>query len=251
MADDNRSGVPLPGEEEDVDYLFKAQMGVYKLFMSEWKKGLAVVGVILLVSLGIGLYTSWHTDRLKESAQLVDEVDRRMPEPSQAAQMGIAPLDDLNDAEHVANLREGAARYEEAAAAGMGGTSASGWIKAGDTWTRAGDTEKAAAAYENATGAKGVLGFAAHNALAKQAEAAGDIDTAAEHWSQVAKVDQGYLAQLSLMSTVKAWERAGDEDKAKASAQEFLVRFPESPMVGDLSDYATATTTVVPAAGDL
>ena len=250
MADDKQPGVPLPGEEEDVDYLFKAQMGAYKLFMSKWKQGLGVIGVILVVALVYGLGSSWYEGRLKDGSQAIDEVDRRMPEASQAAQMGLAPLDDLGDSQHVANLREGAARYEAAAETGIGGIAASGWIKAGDTWTRVGETESAAAAYERAVDADGVIRWAARNSLAKQAEAAGDTQAAADHWAAVAAVDQGYLAQVALVSTTKAWERAGDGDKAKAAAQQLLVRFPDSPLAGEVSDYATASTTLeVPEGG--
>ncbi len=167
-----------------------------------------------------------------------------MPEPSQAALMGLAPIDDLDDSQHVANLSEGASRYEAAAEVGISGIGASGWVKAGDTWTRLGETEKAAAAYENAADTTGIVGFAARNSLAKQAEAAGDIEGAAAQWAAVAKTDQGYLAQVALVSTTKAWERAGETDKATAAAQEFLVRFPNSQMAGELSDYAPAPTTV-------
>jgi len=196
------------------------------------------------VTLAIGLYTSWNTNRLKESALLIDEVDRRMPQPSEMTQMGLAPLDDLNDSQHVANLREGAGRYEAAAEAGASGIGQTGWIKAGDTWARVGEEESAAAAYENALGAPGVIGFAARNNLAKRAQAAGDAQTAADHWAEVARTDQGYLAQTALVNTVRTWEKAGDAEKAKAAAQDFLVRFPDSPLAGDLSDYATVSTTV-------
>ncbi len=244
MSDDKGEGVPLPGEEEDVDYVFKAQMGLYKSFAAYWKHGLALVALILSVSLVYGLGTSYVDGRLKDGAQEIASIDRRMPQPSQMAQFGMAPLDDPDDAQHMANLTEGAKRYEAAAAKAIGASAAEGWLKAGDTWLRVGKPDEARAAYAQALSAKdaGIFGYAAHNALAKMDMAAGDIASAQGHMRSAADLDKGFLGETALLQLAELHHAAGDTAAVTELSQEFQLRYPSSPRLADWSDYGVTLT---------
>ena len=242
MADSTPPGLPLPGEEEEVDHIFRVRMSLYKAFMANWKNLLGLAALILLASLAYGLHQSWKTDKAKAGALAVDEVDRRMPKPSELALYGLAPLDDLSDPNHVATLEEGARRYEAAGDANSGAMAASGYIKAGDTWLRLENPENAKAAFEKALGASdtGVVGYTARNSLAVLALEAGDTAGAVAQWRALADAEKSYLGEQALLSIVRTHEAAGDTGEATKVAQEFLVVYPESPRKSELAAYATA-----------
>ncbi|MCP4810476.1 MAG: hypothetical protein GY913_08630 [Proteobacteria bacterium] len=226
-------------------------MSLYKAFMANWKNILGLAGLVLVGSLVYGLYEGWDTDRAKAGALAVDEVDRRMPKPSELAMYGLAPLDDLDDPNHVATLEEGARRYEGAGDANSGAMAASGYIKAGDTWLRLGNTENAKAAFEKAVDTRevGLLGWTAHNTLAVLALQEGDSAGAVAHWQAVADSEKSYLGEMALLSIVSTHEAAGENAAATKAAQQFLVAYPLSPRGSDLAQYSTPTPAPAPADG--
>ena len=93
------------------------------------------------------------------------------------AAFGMGPMDDPEDTERTANLREGAKRYSDIAEKGRGAASTMAHLKAAAAWERAQDTEAQLAALQKAyeSGGKGVLGWSAASQLAAAKVAAEDI----------------------------------------------------------------------------
>ncbi|MFT5586221.1 MAG: tetratricopeptide (TPR) repeat protein [Cognaticolwellia sp.] len=248
MADDDKR--TLPGEEEEVDYLFQARMSLFKWFTRNWKGFAAIAGAVLVVALVYNVYDSVTTNRAKEGAAAIHAVDSKMPKIEPMARMGILPIDDLNDATRLANLEEGARRYE-AAAMGTGGSAASeAWLKAAGTHERLGHAEQAKAAYEQAMSAydKGILGFGARTALAGMALEAGDTAGALGHYATLAEREDGLLAEQAMIYQASVYEDMDDQAQLQATYDSFLERFPSSPRTAEFDRYGlVADVPAVPA----
>ena len=241
MADESDK---LPGEQEEVDYFFQAQMAGHRAVQAYWKHVAAVVGVILIGALFYGLYDSNRRNDLKDGAAAIADVDRRMPQPDQMAMFGLAPLDDPNDAERTEQLREGAKRYEEAAAGTSSGTSGEAWLKAADTWLRLGETDNAKKAYEaaNAVQPQGVIGHGARAGLASIELEAGNTDAAITLYRQSADQGKGFLAESSLLSLARVYDSESKDAELKGVFDEFRLRFPNSARVGEFAAYGLQAT---------
>lgn len=223
----------LPGEEEEVDYLFKAQMGVFKVFNAYWKHALAAFLAVLLTAGAYNLYIFWDTATLRKGTGAIADIDRKMPKPDPLSLYGLVPPDDLTDPDRKATLEEGARRYQDVADGTRSGASAEGFIKAGEAWARAGDREQAAAAYQNALAKKdtGVLGYAARTALAAYALEDGQVDAALDHYRALADYDEGLLSEQALIAMAGVHDSQGSADQVQATYDEFTSRYPESPRV--------------------
>ena len=242
MADDDKR--TLPGEEEEVDYLFQARMSLFKWFTRNWKGFAVIAGVVLVVALAYNVYDSVTISQSREGAAAIHAVDIKMPKIEPMARMGILPIDDLSDANRVANLEEGARRYE-AAANGTGGSSAAeAWLKAAETHERLGSAAQAQAAYEHALGAydKGVLGFGAHTALAGIALEAGDTAGALAHYATLAEREEGLLAEQALIYQAIVYKDMGDQAQLQATYDSFMERFPGSPRGSEFDRYGLAAS---------
>lgn len=248
MADDDKR--TLPGEEEEVDYLFQARMSLFKWFTRNWKGFAGAAGIVLVVALAYNVYESVTTSQSRDGASAIHAVDIKMPKVEPMARMGILPLDDLSDANRVANLEEGARRYE-AAANGTGGSSAAeAWLKAAEIHERLGSAVQDKAAYEQALGAydKGILGFGAHTALAGIALEAGDTADALAHYATLAGREDGLLAEQALIYQAVVYEDMGDQAQLQATYDSFMERFPGSPRGSEFDRYGlVSTVSAVPA----
>lgn len=237
MADEEKR--TLPGEEEEVDYLFQARMSLFKWFSSNWKGFAAIAAVVLLGALAYNVYDSVTTSRAKDGAAAIHAVDSKMPKIEPMARMGILPIDDLNDANRVANLEEGARRYMAAGDDTGGSPAAQAYLKAGDTYQRLGKSEQAKAAYEAAQSAydKGVLGFASRTALAAMALDAGDSAAALAQYQTLADREDGLLAEQALIYQASVYQDMGDDVQLQATFDAFNARFPSSPRVTEFDRY--------------
>ncbi len=253
MADEQER---LPGDQEEVDYVFKAQMAVFRNFQSYWRHGLALVGSILIVALFYGLYDSRRTKDLKDGAAAIADIDRKMPEVDQLALFGLVPADDPDDPERMAQLREGAKRYEEAALDTREGTAGEAWMKAADAWIRLGETDNAAAAYEQAIEAQpdGIIGFGARAGLATIRMEAGDCpgprcrsDAAIALYRQSADQLEGYLAEDSLLTLAEIYHSDGRTDELTGIYDEFRLRFPDSSRLSEFDRYGITIEAPAPA----
>lgn len=241
MADESDK---LPGEQEEVDYFFQMQMAGHRAVQKYWKAVGAVMVVILVGALFYGLYDSNRRNDLKNGAAAIADVDRRMPQPDQMALFGLAPLDDPADEERMVQLREGAKRYEDAAATTSSGTSGEAWLKAADTWLRLGETDNAKKAYEaaNAVQPKGVIGHGARAGLASLELEAGNADAAVALYRQSADQGQGFLAETSLLSLARVYDSQAKDAELKSVFDEFRLRFPNSARVGEFAAYGLQAT---------
>jgi len=241
----------LPGDQEEVDYVFKAQMVVFRNVQNYWRHGLVLVGGILVVALFYGLYHSNRTKDLKGGAAAIAEIDRKMPQVDQLALFGLAPEDDPNDPERIAQVREGAKRYEEVAQGTREGMAGEAWLKAADAWLRVGETELAAAAYEKAIDAQpnGIIGFGARGGLATIRLESGDAEDAEDAialYRQSADTLDGFLAQDSLLTLAGIYHADGRAEELASVYDEFRLRFPDSSRVSEFDRYDLATEPLEP-----
>lgn len=240
MADEQDK---LPGEQEVVDYVFKAQMVGFKLVETYWRHALVLAGAVLVVALFYGLYDSNRTRDLKAGAAAIAEVDRKMPQ-------GPALFDNPEDEVRMGQLRVGAKQYEVAAQGTSEGTAGEAWLKAADTWLRVGESDKAAAAYQQALEAqpKGIVGFGARNGLATLKLEAGETDAAIALYRESADNNEGYLAQEALILLAEIFDAEGKEAELKVVYDEFRLRFPDSPRVLEFDKYGLQAPAPAPEA---
>ncbi len=224
---------PEVGDEEgEADVLFQAQMGIYNFFTGNWKLLLGLLG-LGLVGVFIFSMTDTHlTNQQREMQAEIYEIDRRMPQPDPLSAYGLAPADDPEDATRIANLKEGARRYEAVAASGRGTASVMALLRAGEAWARAGDTDAQLAALEkaHALGAPGVLGWSAAAQLAAIYVVSCNAAAAAAIYTQYSAQDS-LIGQQALLELGLLQEASGTPEEAKKTLQDFTTRYPKSALL--------------------
>jgi tetratricopeptide (TPR) repeat protein len=225
-------------DDGDEDVLFKAQMGFYQFFASWWKAMLGVLGLFLLATLGYSILSDHLRQVQRELHAGIDEIDRRMPAPDPLAAFGMAPMDDPEDADRMANLREGAKRYEAIGTDGRGAAEAMAWLKAAEAWHRVGDSEAKLAALQKAAeaGGKGILSWSASAQYASAKAEAGDIDGAATILTEVNESASGIIAQRALLDLGLIYESAERAEDATRTLEDFITRYPESPLSSQVAE---------------
>lgn len=218
--------------ESEADVLFRAQMGIYNFFAGYWRQLLGVLGVLLLVALGYSLYIDYARDSQRDIQAAIAAIDIKMPKPDPMAAMLGTPAYDPSDEDLMANLAEGARRYEAVAKEGAGAGATMAWLRAADTWQLAGKKDEAIAALQAAhdMGASGVMGWSAGAQLAALKAEAGDADAAAAVYKQFSAGD-GFIAEHAALELGLMYESAGRADEASAALTDFVTRFPESVLV--------------------
>ena len=219
-------------EEGDEDILFKAQMGIYQFFATNWKPLLGMLGVFLLGTLVYSLVSDHLRQQQREQHAAINEIDRRMPPPDPLAAFGMAPADDPEDADRMANLKEGARRYGVIADEGSGTAAVMSRLKEAGVHARIGDDAARLAALEkaNEAGSKGILGWSATSQLAAARADAGDVDGAASLLESVNSTETGFIAEQALLDLGMLYEGAGRTDDAVRVLEDFTTRYPESIM---------------------
>lgn len=242
MAEDkgNQQGfVPEIGDpsEGDTDFLFRTQMGVYNFFAGYWKQLLGLLGIFLLIALGASLYLDYSRDQQRALQAQIAEIERKMPQPDPMALMLGQPADDPNDEDRMANLQEGARRYEAVAQAGSGTGGVMAWLYAADAWKRAGDTERMTAALQQAhdAGATGSVGWSAAARLANAKATAGDVDGAVSLLEGFSS-GEGFVAQHASLEMGLMLEAAGRAEEASTKLQGLMERFPDSPLAPQVAE---------------
>lgn len=238
----------------ETDQLFRLQVAIGDFFVNNARYFGYLLGVVLVGALLYGVWDWWTVRTANVEFGAIAEVDYRMPKVDEMARLGLVPMDDPADAARLANVEEGARRYE-AAAKDAGGTAAVyAWLKAAETWRRLGkaDPELAALEQAHAGAEKDAAGFAAAaayaNALADRdrlEEAAGVLREA------VLRVDGLYAEEL-LIQLAGVHVAAGKPDDARLVAGEFGTRFPDSPRAARMAAVVGAPAAApgaAPAAG--
>lgn len=243
MAADKASGNTgrdaIPADEredggEEVDVLFRAQMGVTNFLLGYWKHLLGVLGLILA---GVYAYSAWleHTrDSQRELQAQMARVALDVPQPEQMALMGLAPLDDPADSERIAAVTQAAEKYEAIGKGGSGTGAVMAWIEAARLWERLGEASKAKIAWKAAhdLGPDGIMGWTAAANYASSLANEGDVDGAAAIYRAYADDPsvQGYLAERALFDLGQLYEGAGRVSESQVIYAEFTERFPNSDL---------------------
>lgn len=253
MADSKPTAPPSPEEQapqEEVDLLFKFQMWLFDLVTRWWKRVAIGVGVYLAGTLVYGLFDSWRTSRALEASAEIAQVDFRMPKGDQLAQLGLTPLDDLNDPARVANLEAGARKYTEAAAGAPATQAAVAHLKAAETWERLQRPEEARKSYQAALDAQddGPAGFAAKAGLAALALGEGKPEEAARLYRELADANRDVLGEHALGRLLRLHHAQKDDARVQELLGELGSRYADSPRAQALAAELGLTLPAAPAA---
>ncbi len=220
---------PFPDHEEEA--LFKMQMKGQQLILGHWKIGLSVIGTVLLGVLAFGLYEGSQEEAQQAIQAKIAGVDRKMPKENPLVTAGFSASE--TDANVVAQVEEGARRFEAIAESSEGSGAVTAWMRAASAWERAGNNDKAANAYASAhaLGAPGVVGWSASSAHAAALAVGGDLDGAATTYRALADSAPGILAEQALISLAELYEDGGQLTASREAYVEFSTKHPESVML--------------------
>lgn len=215
----------------EADQLFRLQVAIGDFFVGNARYIGGLVALGLLGTLAWGLWDSWTRSKAEDDFGAIADIDFRMPKVDDLARFGLAPMDDPADATRMANVEEGAKRYEATARNASGTAAVYGWLKAAEAWQRRGDAEKARSALEkaHALGARDLPGFTAASAYATALADADRLEEAIGVLRDSATRFDGLLAEELLIQLATVQVAAGKEADARAVAEEFRTRFPDSP----------------------
>ena len=217
-------------DEEEEDFLFKLQMQIANAFYGYWKHGIGLACIVLAVTFFYGTYQNNSLEKQKETQSEIDAISRKMPEPSQLYFVGMGGMDDLTDPNRVAELEEGARRFEVVAKNGTGTGAGMAWIEAAKAWDRAGNRDSARSAYAEAhgIGMEGITGWTAAFGLAQAHDDAGDLDAAAAILRLQADSEEGFVAEYALFALANMYADGDRVADARTAYQEFATRHPDS-----------------------
>lgn len=226
--------MPFPDHEEDV--LFKTQMRVLNLVLGHWKAGLAVIGAVLLVVLGVGQYQNAQVEAQRGFQAEIADIDRRMPVETAEERFGLNAEGILPEVK--ANVEEGARRYEAVAGGATDAAAVTAWLKAGAAWKRAGNSEKAGSAFAaaHAIGSGGVVGWSAASQYAASLAEAGNADQAIVTLEAVRPLISGLEAHQTDLTIAMLREESGDLAGAASAYKAFIESNPGSVLSEQASD---------------
>lgn len=228
MADPQR---PITPADQEADLFFKVQMQLAHWVYGYWKQGLIAIGVFLGLAFVVGQTSTCVRERNREGSAALARAMDQLPATSQMAMYGLAPLDDLEDPEHVAELEAAVASLEEVADSAPGVTSAEAWLHAGNTWSRLGKDDKAFVAFQAAYDADrgGIYTYSAGNRLAMLHRKQGEDEKAATFYRELATELDGFLGEQALLDLMEHSIRMGKPEDVQRLSAEFEARYSESP----------------------
>lgn len=237
MADNRKEEEAKTSQAAPVeqDALFRLQMAVSDFVLGNAKYAGYLVGIVLLGALIYGVTTSYLHSRAEGEFEAIAAVEHRMPKQSRAAMFGIEK--ETDDPAKVADLQEGARRFEAAAKDAHGSASVYAWLQAADAWERSGNAEARMAAIEAATkvGDKDLPGFSADSAWAGALIDAGRTEEGLGVYRTMAGKYQGFYAERSLLMLAEAQLAAGKAAEARLTVDELKSRFPSSPRAASIA----------------
>lgn len=149
MAEEKDSLLPEFDENEE-DVLLQTQMKIYNFLMGNWKKGLVVVGVGLVVILVRGLYFEHVQDTQRGYQSEIELLRADLPEPNPMSVYGLVPQDNPNDMKRMEKLRNIATSLESVASKSEGSAQWFAWMEAAKAWHRANEMDAEIAALQKA-----------------------------------------------------------------------------------------------------
>lgn len=214
---------------QETDVLFKLQLQFTDFVANNWRYGLGIVGAVALGVLAYNGWHAWRTSSLQADYGAIGDVDFRMPKLDRYAELGLGKGDDPADTERMANLEEGAKRFEAAAAEASGAARIYGYIKAAEAWKRRGDKEKTLAALRLATEVdnKELPGFTAHAALAGALLNSGQTDAGLEQHKKMTELFiDDFFGPEAWLQYARALLAAGQADAARAAVSSLESKYP-------------------------
>lgn len=217
----------LFGEDKEADVLFKARMGIINLALGYWKVGVGLLGVVLLVSLVYGLWTS-HVQKTQRAAhaQIAEAF-----EPVREA----FELED--ETQRDAALTQVAREVEASAESASGPAAAYGFIRAAQLYEELGDSAASAQSWKKAheVGAGGVLGWSCAVGHATALADGGDLAGAAAILRGLATSYPGLEGAEAMAQLAGLYIDADQPDQAKTVITELTTRWPDNPRAAELS----------------
>ena len=230
MADDAKKPAAAQASTSDKDLLpqekdvlFQAQMAVANVFLGYYKYGLALLGLVLLVSLVYGIADSVHTKSQRNVHARIADVQNGLTDPSDKAALSKAATD-----------------LEAIAEKGDGTAAVMALLQAGEVFREAGQGDDALRAFEKASALKptGVLEWAAASGAAAEKARKGDVDGAVDIYKKFSSGD-GVAAEEATWSLAVVLEDAGRKDEARQAITDLTTRFPNSPHLEEAAKAAT------------
>lgn len=245
---------PSPAPDVEQDYVLRAQIATTEFFLKYGKYGGYLVGAILLGAFGYSSWNTWRHSVWEEQYGAISAIDYKMPkrqsfEAGQGQEM-VLP-DDTTDETLMANLAEGARRYEAVAAESTGTAQRVAWLKATEAWRRAGKPEEAAtAATSGAVGAgTDAISYAADAQKFAALADAGKADDAEAQLRAMAGRYDGFFAEQALMRLTAYQLDREKRTEAEATFTELTTRFPTSFSADELGAVAERLGKTLPAPG--
>ena len=246
---DELTTAPPPETPKDQDYVFRAQVALSEAALTYGKYLGVVVVAVLVGSYGWGAYRDWSEAQLKAEFEQIAAIDFLMPEPDQMSLYGLAPKDDPNDSTRLANLAEGARRYEAVASNVSGTAQLVAWLRASEAWERAGKPEESRAAALKAGGVgTGLADFVGDTARVRALIDSEKSTEAEAALREMAGRYTGFFAEQSLFRLANLQLGLGKADAAAATYTEATTRFPSTFDLTSLSELASRLGKAAPVA---
>ena len=219
---------PELGEEQDV--LFRTQMKVYDLLVSNWKVLTSAVGVVLLAVLVFGLWEGHTRDTQRAGHASISDVVRNAPEPDPMAALGLGVQDDPNDLGRMSDLKNAAVELEQVASETSGTAKAFAWLKAAEFWGRAGESEAQLAALGNMkkSSSEPLLMWSAVSQMVNVHTQNEDFEKAEAELRGFVNTQDGFVAEQALFHLALLLEEAGKKEEAKKSIEDLTALNGES-----------------------
>lgn len=204
--------------EEEEDFLFQARMKVVDLFLGYWRHALTLAALSLVV---VGLYGVWRDQQISVQQGIhaqIAKIEASLPED----QAALATVDWRTMGQRVQSVAEDAT--------GVGETYA--WIQAAQMYELGDFHDDALPAWEAAhqTSARGILGWSAASGYATALARADRTSEAEVIFRSWADKDSGAIGEQALYALGSLFRDAGRKPESTQVFQEFLQRYPESPL---------------------
>jgi len=227
MADENNTlDAELFEEGEERDVLFIARMGIYDLFMKNWRYLVVAAGIVLVIALINGILESRTRAQQRNTHQQIAAVLSEVPAPDPRSNYGLAPADNPNDSARIAGLKEAAAELENIAKSASGLGEAMALQQAASLWKRAGERSQEQRVLKSASELKlsALVRDGIKLQLANSLFDSTEYEQAAALYSELATAEESsqYAKQRAQLSLVLSLEAQGKVEEARSELNQLI-----------------------------
>jgi hypothetical protein len=219
--------------DDEQDILFRSQMKVYDLFMTNWKNLLIGAMIILAGVMVYGLMENSHRDSQREVHSELASIARSMPTPDPRSKFGLVPADDPKDGTRMGKLREAALSLAEVAKGSKGTAAVYAWMESADAWDRANEPSQQLSALEQAQAEAqgGLMEWSAVSQLAIYHSNQGDHAKSVGLLRDFADKNKNYLGEQSLFQLALVHEESGSIEESQKTLADIQTLYPESALL--------------------